>query len=120
VRAAEEIHPRILAAFAAPWLLSFALLPQMHERYLVYGAVMTAAAAVALRGFVLLHLVLTTIAVLAMVPIGLVPDLVRRGGDLHPICAILVLVSAPFLLALRNEACRRPGAALGSARSGQD
>lgn len=93
-RTAEEPHPRILAAFAVPWLLSFALLPQMHERYLVYGAVMTAAAAVALRGFVLVHLVLTAIAVLAMVPIRLVPDLVRNGGDLHPVCMILVLLAA--------------------------
>jgi hypothetical protein len=99
-RAAREPHPRILAAFALPWLLSFALLPQMHERYLVYGAVVTAAAAVALRGFVLIHLTLTAIAVLAMVPVRLVPDLVRRGGDLHPACALLVLVAAAVCFAV--------------------
>jgi len=99
-RAAEEPHPRILAAFAAPWLLSFALLPQMHERYLIYGAVVTAAAAVALRGFVLLHLAITALALLAMVPIGLVPDLLRRGGDLHPACALMVLLAAAVCLTL--------------------
>ena len=93
-RLAREPHPRILAAFAAPWLLSVALLPQMHERYLVYGAVATAMAAVALRGFVLLHLAVTAVAVLAMIPIRLVPDLLRNGGDLHPICMILVVVAA--------------------------
>lgn len=93
-RLAQEPHLRILAAFAAPWLLSVALLPQMHERYLVYGAVATALAAAALRGFVLLHLALTTVAVLAMLPIRLVPDLVRRGGDLHPACMILVMAIA--------------------------
>ncbi|HYU35956.1 MAG TPA: hypothetical protein VEW48_27675 [Thermoanaerobaculia bacterium] len=101
-RAAREAHPRILAAFAAPWLLSFALLPQMHERYLVYGAVVTAAAAVALRGFVLLHLAVTALAFFAMVPIGLVPDLLRRGGDLHPACALLVLLAAAVCLALSD------------------
>ncbi len=99
-RAAEEAHPRILAAFAAPWLLSFALLPQMHERYLVYGAVLTAAAAVALRGFVLFHLAVTAVAVLAMVPIHLVPDLLRRGGDLHPACAMVVLLAAAVCFAV--------------------
>lgn len=98
-RMAREPRPHILAAFAAPWLLSFALLPQMHERYLVYGAVITAMAAVALRGFVLLHLALSGIAVLAMVPARLIPDLVRRGGDLHPICAILVLAAAAVTFA---------------------
>ena len=104
-RAAREPRPQILAAFAVPWLLSFALLPQMHERYLVYGAVMTAMAAVALRGFQLLqlavvHLVLTAVAVLSMVPIRLVPDLLRKGGDLHPVCPILVLVAAAVTFAV--------------------
>jgi len=93
-RMAQSPHPRILAAFAAPWLISVALLPQMHERYLIYGAVATAMAAVALRGYILLHLTLTAIAVLAMVPIRLVPDLVRNGGDLHPVCMILVVAAA--------------------------
>lgn len=93
-------HPRILAAFAAPWLLSVAMLPQMHERYLVYGAVATAMAAVALRGFVLLHLALTAVAVLAMIPIRLVPDLLRNGGDLHPVCMILVVVAAAVCFAV--------------------
>jgi hypothetical protein len=36
--------PRLLIAIAAPWLLMFALLGQMHERYLVWGAVVTAMA----------------------------------------------------------------------------
>jgi hypothetical protein len=36
--------PRILIAIAAPWLLMFALLGQMHERYLMWGAVVSAVA----------------------------------------------------------------------------
>ncbi len=34
--------PRVLIAISAPWLLMFALLGQMHERYLVWGAVVSA------------------------------------------------------------------------------
>lgn len=109
-RAARDANPRIFAALAAPWLLSFAILPQMHERYLVYGAVVTAAAAVALRGFAVVHLALTAIAVLAMVPIRLVPDLVRRGSDLHPVCAVLVLVSTAVCLWLVFRAPVEPEA----------
>jgi len=33
-----------LIAIAAPWLLMFALLGQMHERYLMWGAVVSAVA----------------------------------------------------------------------------
>jgi len=33
---------RVLMAITAPWLLMFALLGQMHERYLVWGAVVSA------------------------------------------------------------------------------
>ena len=36
--------PRVLIAIAVPWLLMFALLGQMHERYLVWGAVVSAVA----------------------------------------------------------------------------
>src|SRR5437899_8268633 len=36
--------PRLLIAIAMPWLLMFALLGQMHERYLVWGAVVSAVA----------------------------------------------------------------------------
>jgi len=35
---------RVLSAIAAPWLLMFALLGQMHERYLMWGAVVSAVA----------------------------------------------------------------------------
>jgi hypothetical protein len=36
--------PRLLIAIVMPWLLMFALLGQMHERYLVWGAVISAVA----------------------------------------------------------------------------
>ena len=36
--------PRVLIAIATPWLLMFAMLGQMHERYLMWGAVVSAVA----------------------------------------------------------------------------
>src|SRR5207237_10110103 len=38
----RDRDPRVLIAIAAPWLLMFALLGQMHERYLLWGAVVSA------------------------------------------------------------------------------
>jgi hypothetical protein len=40
----RDRDPHILIAIAAPWLLMFALLGQMHERYLMWGAVVSAVA----------------------------------------------------------------------------
>jgi hypothetical protein len=40
----QNRDPRVLIAITAPWLLMFALLGQMHERYLVWGAVVSAVA----------------------------------------------------------------------------
>src|SRR6266576_3160000 len=43
-RHTRDRDPRLLIAIAMPWLLMFALLGQMHERYLVWGAVVSAVA----------------------------------------------------------------------------
>jgi hypothetical protein len=43
-RQVRDRDPRVLIAITAPWLLRFALLGQMHERYLVWGAVVSAVA----------------------------------------------------------------------------
>ena len=43
-RHVRDRDPRVLIAIAAPWLLMFALLGQMHERYLMWGAVVSAVA----------------------------------------------------------------------------
>jgi hypothetical protein len=40
----RDRDPRALIAIAVPWLLMFALLGQMHERYLMWGAVLSAVA----------------------------------------------------------------------------
>jgi hypothetical protein len=43
-RHSRNRDPRLLIAIATPWLLMFALLGQMHERYLMWGAVVSAVA----------------------------------------------------------------------------
>lgn len=59
---ARRNSPRALLCMMAPWVLMFALVPQMHERYLVWGAVATAACVLLGPGQLLLHLVTTFFA----------------------------------------------------------
>jgi hypothetical protein len=72
---------RMLIAFAAPWVLMFAFLAQMHERYLVWGALLTALAAGVSLGTTLLHIVVTF---LAFLPIGYHLLVFNRQFD-HPL-----------------------------------
>ena len=50
---------RVLMALAAPWVVGFALMPQMHERYLLWGACATAAAVAVGPAGLLIHLAVT-------------------------------------------------------------
>jgi hypothetical protein len=59
---ARRRDPHLLVALAAPWVLMFALLPQMHERYLVWAAAITALGAGVSLGLTFLHLLITAIA----------------------------------------------------------
>ncbi len=97
---------RMLIAIATPWVLMFAFMPQMHERYLVWGAAITALAAAVSVGGALLHLV---IAILGSMPIAI--SLCGQGGAaprwlvrvLHSSCpdaAWAVLLAAGILLYL--------------------
>jgi hypothetical protein len=53
---------RVLISIAAPWLLMFALLGQMHERYLMWGAVVSAVALGVNLRLTLAHFVLSLIS----------------------------------------------------------
>jgi hypothetical protein len=64
--------PRLLIAIATPWLLMFALLGQMHERYLVWGAVVSAVAlGVSLRLSVV-HFIISAMSTAMIVHVMLV------------------------------------------------
>jgi hypothetical protein len=55
-------HPRFLVAVAAPWVVMFAVLGQMHQRYLLWGAGLTCMAAAVSPGLALLHLLLSVVS----------------------------------------------------------
>jgi hypothetical protein len=54
--------PRFLAAVAAPWIVFFAVMTQMHQRYLLWGASLSAATAVLSPGYAFLHLFLSIVS----------------------------------------------------------
>jgi hypothetical protein len=89
-RHARRQDPRFLIAVTAPWVLMFALLPGMHQRYLVWGSGLTAAGTPLGLAPAAVHLVVTTIGwgmmahtQLALAP-GFAPRLLRALGRLYP------------------------------------
>jgi hypothetical protein len=72
--------PRVLISLTAPWVLMFAILPQMHERYLVWGAAVGAVGFASSLGMGLMDLVVAGIS-LAMVG----RDLLSRDQDFQPL-----------------------------------
>src|SRR5438034_3793305 len=57
-RQVRDRDPRVLIAITAPWLLRFALLGQMHERYLLWVAVISAVALVVILRLSHIHLII--------------------------------------------------------------
>jgi hypothetical protein len=71
-RQVRDRDPRVLIAITAPWLLMFALLGQMHERYLVWGAVVSAVAlGVSLR-LSIIHFIISAASTAMIVHVMLV------------------------------------------------
>jgi hypothetical protein len=71
-RQVRDRDPRVLIAITAPWLLMFALLGQMHERYLVWGAVVSAVAlGVSLR-LSIIHFVISAASTAMIVSVMLI------------------------------------------------
>jgi hypothetical protein len=64
--------PRVLIAIAAPWLLMFALLGQMHERYLVWGAVVSAVALGVSIRLSIIHFILSAASTAMIVHVMLI------------------------------------------------
>jgi hypothetical protein len=95
-----------LIALTAPWLLMFAILTQMHERYLLWAAVVSATTIAVGLGWGLLHLLLSAIATSMIVRLllqfgGNRPHVLRLNGflqSLHPGIAWAVLLCAAIYL----------------------
>ena len=95
--------PRVLIAITAPWLLMFALLGQMQERYLVWGAVVSAVALGVSARLSLIHFVISAASTAMIVHVMLVDkklDATLRAidvlHDIRPYASILVLVCVAF------------------------
>ena len=68
----RDREPRVLIAIAAPWLLMFALLGQMHERYLMWGAVLSAVALGVSFRLSAIHFVISAASVAMIVHVMLI------------------------------------------------
>jgi hypothetical protein len=97
-RQVRDRDPCVLIAITAPWLLMFALLGQMHERYLVWGAVVSAVAlGVSLR-LSIIHFIISAASTAMIVHVMLIDkkleptlwaiDLLKH---MRPYASVLVL-----------------------------
>jgi hypothetical protein len=90
---------RVLIAITAPWLLMFALLGQMHERYLVWGAVVSAVALGVSVRLSIIHFIISAASTAMIVHVMLVDkklDPTLRAidvlHDIRPYASVLMLV----------------------------
>jgi len=91
--------PRVLISITAPWLLMFALLGQMHERYLVWGAVVSAVALGVSVRLSIIHFIISAASTAMIVHVMLVDkklDATLRAidvlHDVRPYASVLMLV----------------------------
>ena len=114
---------RVLIAIATPWLLMFALLGQMHERYLVWGAVVSAVALGVNMRLSVIHFIISAASTAMIVHVMLVDkklDPTLRAidvlHDIRPYASVLMLVCVAFYFwdalgwpipALRRAAAKR-------------
>ena len=93
-----------LLALFAPWVFMFTLLPQMHERYLLWGAALGAAAVGVSFSLTMLHLVLSVLStgMIAYVMLSRNPNFAPKLFEFlhqHQVLSDwLVVGSAAFLL----------------------
>src|SRR6266516_3370538 len=90
--------PRVLIAIAAPWLLMFALLGQMHERYLMWGAVVSAVALGVSVRLSIIHFIISAASTLMIVHVMLIDKKLQATlpaidllNDIRPYASGLVL-----------------------------
>jgi hypothetical protein len=124
----QNRDPRVLIAIAAPWLLMFAVLGQMHERYLMWGAVVSAVALGVSVRLSIVHFIISAASAAMIVHVMLVDkklDATLRAIDVlqgvRPYASGIVLgCVAVYLwdaLALRIPAFQRGAAKTATAHS---
>jgi len=124
----QNRDPRVLIAIAATWLLMFAVLGQMHERYLMWGAVVSAVALGVSFRLSIVHFIISAASTAMIVHVMLIDkklDATLRAIDVlqgvRPYASGVVLACvAVYLwdaLALRIPALQRGGAKTATAPS---
>jgi hypothetical protein len=90
--------PRLLIAVATPWLLMFALLGQMHERYLIWGAIISAVALGVSVCLSTLHFIISILSAAMIAHVMLIDKkldstsgLINLLHDVRPYASILLL-----------------------------
>ncbi|HTL30486.1 MAG TPA: hypothetical protein VL282_14745 [Tepidisphaeraceae bacterium] len=97
-------NPHLLISLIAPWVLMFTILPQMHERYLIWAAAISAAAVAVSVGWTLLSLLLMVLSTLMIAQYLLqshnnfAPEALRRISPTHPAIAWMLLLLAGIYL----------------------
>jgi hypothetical protein len=96
--------PRVLVALTAPWVCMFTILPQMHERYAMYGSAVAALGVAAGSGEALLYIPLAFVAVQPMLEVQLsnhpqaIPGLMQFVQNTDPgLGWMLLLLSGIYL-----------------------
>ena len=97
--------PSVLIAIAAPWLLMFALLGQMHERYLMWGAVVSTVALGVNVRLAIIHFIISAASTAMIVHVMLIdkkldatlPAIGLLGG-IRPYASALVLACVAIYL----------------------
>lgn len=115
-RADRHSDPRGLLTFALPFLVVFALVPQMHERYLVWAAMVGGLALACSLPASFLLIVITAAALGQMMLTqlrhdrGFAPDLLKllEGVDPHFGWAVLLAVLSWLFIALTLPSRRSP------------
>src|SRR5438094_8807628 len=97
--------PRVLIAIAAPWLLMFALLGQMQERYLLWGAVVSAVALGVSFRLSIIHFIISAASTAMIVHVILIDKKLEPTlraidvlNDIRPYASGLVLVCVAVCL----------------------
>jgi len=96
--------PALLIALAAPWVLAFTLLPQMHERYLTWAAAVAGVGFAVSGGMGLLHWVVISISTsmvftqMLRMHSGAWPRLQPVLEQLRPIMAGVLILTAMIYL----------------------
>jgi hypothetical protein len=105
--------PRTLIALTAPWVLMFTLLPQMHERYLMWAAAVCGVAVASSLGMTLMHWVVIAVwstaistDMLSSNP-SFLPDTYRAMDATHPDIGWMVLLAAAVYLFVALVPARR-------------